>query len=59
MTAEGLLMFGKKLHTPEYTLAGDEVAVIETSQGTIRAALGVRALPSTSLISSAFYYGFL
>lgn len=45
MTAEGLLMFGKKLHTPEYTLAGDEVAVIETSQGTIRVRLDGEGAP--------------
>ena len=29
-------MFGKRLYTPEYAVAGDEVAVIETSKGTIR-----------------------
>ena len=45
MTAEGLLMFGNKLHTPEYTLAGDEVAVIETSQGTIRVRLDGEGAP--------------
>ncbi len=32
-------MFGKQLHTPAYTLAGDEIAVIETSKGTIRVRL--------------------
>ena len=32
-------MFGKRLYTPEYAVAGDEVAVIETSQGTIRVEL--------------------
>ena len=31
-------MFGfkKELYTPEYQLAGDECAVIETSKGTIK-----------------------
>ncbi len=32
-------MFGRKLYTPEYQVAGDEIAVIETSKGIIRAVL--------------------
>ena len=38
-------MFGRKLHTPEYTISGDEVAVIETSQGTIRVRLDGEGAP--------------
>ena len=44
-------MFGKKLHTPEYTLAGDEVPPSSRhSQGTIRVRLDGEGAPSTSLI---------
>ena len=32
-------MFGRKLYTPEYQVAGDEIAVIETSKGIIRVRL--------------------
>ena len=32
-------MFNTELHTPEYTVKGDEVAVIDTSKGTIRVKL--------------------
>ena len=38
-------MFGKRLYTPEYAVAGDEVAVIETSQGTIRVELDGSGAP--------------
>ena len=38
-------MFGKKLHTPEYQLAGDEVAVITTSKGSIRVRLDCAGAP--------------
>lgn len=38
-------MFQTLLHTPEYQLAGDEVAVIETTQGTIRVRLDCTGAP--------------
>ncbi len=38
-------MFGKRLYTPEYAVTGDEVAVIETSQGTIRVELDGAGAP--------------
>lgn len=38
-------MFGAKLHTPDYTLAGDEIAVIETSKGAIRVRLDAKGAP--------------
>ena len=38
-------MFGKKLYTPAYEVAGDEVAVIETSKGTIRVRLDGAGAP--------------
>lgn len=38
-------MFRSKLHTPAYELAGDEVAVIETSQGTVRVRLDCAGAP--------------
>ena len=38
-------MFGRKLHTPEYELSGDEVAVIETSKGTVRVKLDCAGAP--------------
>ena len=38
-------MFFKKTRTPEYQLAGDESAIIETSQGTIRVKLDGAGAP--------------
>lgn len=38
-------MFQNTLHTPEYKLAGDEVAIIETTQGTIRVRLDCDGAP--------------
>lgn len=38
-------MFGKRLYTPEFPVVGDEVAVIETSQGTIHVALDAKGAP--------------
>ncbi|MBE6469477.1 MAG: peptidylprolyl isomerase [Coriobacteriaceae bacterium] len=38
-------MFGKQLHTPEYDVVGDEVAVIETSRGAIRVRLDGAGAP--------------
>ena len=38
-------MFFKKTRTPEYQLAGDESAIIETSQGTIRVKLDCAGAP--------------
>lgn len=38
-------MFHKKLHTPEYQLVGDEVAVIETSKGSIRVKFDCEGAP--------------
>lgn len=38
-------MFGKKLYTPAYEVAGDEVAVIETSRGTVRVRLDGAGAP--------------
>lgn len=38
-------MFGKKLYTPEYSPVGDEIAVIETSKGTIRVLLDAVGAP--------------
>ena len=38
-------MFTKKLHTPDYQLSGDEVAVIETTKGTIRVRLDTDGAP--------------
>lgn len=38
-------MFNRKTRTPEYQLAGDEVAVIETSKGTIRVKLDCEGAP--------------
>lgn len=38
-------MFFKKTRTPEYQLAGDESAIIETSQGTIRVKLDCEGAP--------------
>ena len=37
--------FTDPLHTPEYELKGNEVAVIETSKGTIRVALDGEGAP--------------
>ena len=36
----------KPLYTPRYVPSGDEVAVIETSKGTIRVALDGKSAPS-------------
>lgn len=38
-------MFNRKTRTPEYQLAGDEVAIIETSKGTIRVKLDCEGAP--------------
>lgn len=38
-------MFNRKTRTPEYRLVGDEVAVIETSKGTIRVKLDCEGAP--------------
>lgn len=54
-------MFGfkKELYTPEYQLAGDECAVIETSKGTIKVKFdGERPHPRGELLR-AFHDGFL
>ncbi|WP_077598022.1 peptidylprolyl isomerase [Olsenella urininfantis] len=52
--------FGDPLYTPEYALAGDEVAVFDTSKGTIRVALDCAGAPIhvanfCELASSGFY----
>lgn len=38
-------MFHRKTRTPEYQIAGDEVAVIETGKGTIRVKLDSDGAP--------------
>ncbi len=38
-------MFLKKTRTPEYQISGDEIAIIETSQGTIRVKLDCAGAP--------------
>lgn len=38
-------MFGRKLYMPEYQVQGDEVALIETSKGTIRVKLDGEGAP--------------
>ena len=49
-------MFGfkKELYTPEYQLAGDECAVIETSKGTIKVKFDGEGAPSTWRTSASF-----
>lgn len=55
-------MFGRKLYEPAYTVTGDEVAVIETSHGTIRVELDGEGAPIhvanfCELATSGFYDG--
>ncbi len=55
-------MFGDPLYTPEYQTVGDEVAVIETSCGTIRVRLDAAGAPIhvanfCELATSGFYDG--
>ncbi len=55
-------MFGIDLYTPEYKLTGDEVAVIETSRGTITVELDAAGAPIhvanfCELSSMGFYDG--
>lgn len=55
-------MFGRKLYEPDYTVTGDEVAVIETSRGTIRVELDGEGAPIhvanfCELATSGFYDG--
>ena len=38
-------MFGDPLHTPDYPIVGDEVAVFSTSQGTVKVALDGKGAP--------------
>ena len=38
-------MFAPKLHTPDYAVIGDEIAVFETSKGTIRVKLAAAGAP--------------
>ena len=38
-------MFGIELYTPEYKVAGDEVAIVETSKGTIKVELDGAGAP--------------
>jgi peptidyl-prolyl cis-trans isomerase B (cyclophilin B) len=52
--------FSDPLYTPEYQLAGDEVAVIDTSKGTIRVSLDTEGAPVHAanfceLASSGYY----
>ena len=52
--------FGDPLYTPEYTVAGDEVAVFDTSKGRIRVKLDGEGAPVhvanfCELASSGFY----
>ncbi len=37
--------FAKELYTPEYTVSGDEVAVIETGKGTVKVKLDAAGAP--------------
>ena len=53
-------LFGERLYTPKYKVVGDEVAVFETSRGTIRVALDGAGAPIhvanfCELASSGFY----
>ena len=55
-------MFRFQLHTPDYEVQGDEVAVFETSKGTIRARLDGEGAPIhvanfCELATSGFYDG--
>ena len=55
-------MFGRKLYEPAYNVTGDEVAVIETSRGTIRVELDGEGAPIhvanfCELATSGFYDG--
>ena len=38
-------MFGIELYTPEYNVVGDEVAIVETSKGTIKVELDGAGAP--------------
>ena len=53
-------MFGfkKELYTPEYQLAGDECAVIETSKGTIKVKFDGEAPHPRGELLRAFHDGF-
>ncbi len=55
-----MAFFGDPLYTPEYKVQGDEVAVLETSKGTIRVRLDGEGAPIhvanfCELASSGFY----
>lgn len=55
-------MFGKRLYEPTYTVVGDEIAVIETSRGTVRVELDGAGAPIhvanfCELATSGFYDG--
>ena len=52
-------MFDIDLYTPEYSVAGDEVAIIETSKGTIKVELDGAGSDPCSQFLRAFYHGFL
>ena len=55
-------MFGfkKELYTPEYQLAGDECAVIETSKGTIKVKFDGEGAPiHVANFCELFHDGFL
>lgn len=54
-------MFGfkKELYTPEYQLAGDECAVIETSKGTIKVKFDGEGAPIHVANFCDFHDGFL
>ncbi len=56
------MAFGDPLYTPEYKPSGDEVAVIETSKGTIKVQLDAEGAPIhvanfAELAQSGFYDG--
>lgn len=55
-------LFGEKLHTPAYSVVGDEVAVLTTSRGVIRVRLDGEGAPIhvanfCELATSGFYDG--
>ena len=57
-----MALFGKRLYTPTYKVSGGEVAVLETSKGTIRVRLDGEGAPIhvanfCELATSGFYDG--